>query len=140
MAYSQTTRRPSDRIRRDLTHFENIHEYHVGGLSDQLGRSTVVTTKSNAVQQDDRRSRRAEVKIAAIIDAGPGRVFSVMVHNVSAHGIMAELSAQLVPGRPVTVDLAGVGRTAGRVAWLRDGHVGIAFVEPLTLNQISAIL
>lgn len=98
-----------------------------------------MTNTTNAVQLDDRRSRRAEVEISAVIDAGPGRVFPVVVQNLSAHGIMAELSAQLVPGRPVAVELAGVGRTAGRVAWVRDGHVGIAFVDPLTLDQINAI-
>jgi len=96
--------------------------------------------KTNSVALDDRRSRRADVRIPATIDAGPGRVFSVFVHNVSAHGVMAELSAQLVPGRPVTILMAGLDKTAGRVAWLRDGHVGIAFGEPLTLEQINAIL
>lgn len=93
----------------------------------------------DAVPQDDRRSRRAEVILAAVIDAGPGRVYPVTVHNVSAHGIMAELSVQLIPGRPVAVEFAQIGRTAGRVAWLRDGHIGIAFVEPLTLAQIDAL-
>mgnify|MGYP000529998212 CR=1 FL=1 len=96
--------------------------------------------KTNAVPLDDRRSRRADVRLPATIDAGPGRVYPVIVHNVSAHGVMAELAVQLVPGRPVTVVMAGLEKTAGRVAWLRDGHVGIAFAEPLTLDQINAIL
>lgn len=99
-----------------------------------------MTIKTNAVPVDDRRSRRAEVRLPATIDAGPGRVFSVLVHNVSAHGVMAEVDIQLVPGRPVTIAMAGLAKTAGRVAWLRDGHVGIAFAEPLTLEQINAIL
>lgn len=97
-------------------------------------------SKINAIAEDDRRSRRAEVRLPATVDAGPGRVYPVVVHNVSAHGIMAELPAQLVPGRPVTVTMAGLKKITGRVAWLRDGHVGIAFVEPLTVEQINAIL
>jgi hypothetical protein len=96
--------------------------------------------KTNTVPLDDRRSRRADVRLPATIDAGPGRLFSVIVHNVSAHGVMAEVDVQLVPGRPVTVTMAGLEKTVGRVAWLRDGHVGIAFAEPLTLDQINAIL
>jgi PilZ domain len=99
-----------------------------------------VTIRSNAVQQDDRRSRRTDVRLAASIDAGPGRIYPVIINNVSAHGVMAELGVQLVPGRPVTVTLAGLDKVLGRVAWLRDGHIGIAFVEPLTLDQINAIL
>ncbi len=97
-------------------------------------------SQTNAAQQDDRRSRRTDIRLPATIDAGPGRVFSVTVHNVSAHGVMAELSTPLVPGRPVTVEMAGLGKTAGRVAWIRDDHIGIAFAEPLTLDQIEAIL
>ncbi len=97
-------------------------------------------TNTKIVQQDDRRSRRTAIRIAGTIDAGPGRIYSVLVHNVSVHGVMAETNEQLVPGRPVTVVMAGLDKTAGRVAWIRDGHVGIAFAEPLTLDQIDAIL
>ncbi len=99
-----------------------------------------MTYQTNAVPQDDRRSRRTDIHLPATVDAGPGRVYPVIVHNVSAHGVMAESAMQLVPGRPVTVVMAGLGKVAGRVAWLRDGHVGIAFLEPLTLDQINAIL
>ncbi len=96
--------------------------------------------KTNAAPQDDRRSRRTDVRLSATIDAGPGRIYPIVVQNVSAHGVMAEIGAQVVPGRPVTLVMAGLDKTAGRVAWLRDGQVGIAFMEPLTLEQINAIL
>jgi hypothetical protein len=99
-----------------------------------------VTTNAKATQPDDRRSRRAEVRLPATIDAGPGRTLPVIVHNVSAHGFMAELDVQLIPGRPVSVSMAGLDRTAARVAWQRDGQVGIAFVEPLTFDEINNIL
>jgi PilZ domain len=105
-----------------------------------MERSGVVMNKTNVVPVDDRRSRRTDVRLPATIDAGPGRVYPVIVHNVSAHGVMAELGVQLVPGRPVAMTMAGLEKAAGRVAWLRDGHVGIAFVEPLTLDQINALI
>ncbi len=89
---------------------------------------------------DDRRSRRTDLSAAARIEAGPGRMFAVNVHNVSAHGLMVEVDARFVPGRPVTIEMVGLGRVSGRVAWVRAGHAGIAFAEPLTLDQINAIL
>ena len=97
-------------------------------------------TKTNAIPEDDRRSRRADVRLPATINAGPGRVYPALVHNVSAHGVMAELPVQLVPGRPVTITMVGLDKIGGRVAWLRDGHIGIAFAEPLTVEQIAAVL
>ncbi len=92
------------------------------------------------VAQDDRRSRRTEIEINAVVDAGPGRRVNVVILNVSAHGIMARSDATFVPGRPVTVTGPGLDQTAGRIAWLRDGHLGIAFREPLSVEQIDAIV
>lgn len=89
---------------------------------------------------DDRRSRRTDVRVNALVEAGPGRTYETSARNVSAHGVMVEIDMELVPGRPVHIALAGLGRVAGRVAWAREGHTGIAFVEPLTLEQINAIL
>lgn len=89
---------------------------------------------------DDRRSRRTDVRVSALVEAGPGRTYDTSARNVSAHGVMLELEMELAPGRPVHIALAGLGRVAGRVAWARDGHTGIAFVEPLTLAQINDIL
>jgi hypothetical protein len=95
--------------------------------------------KSNVVAQDDRRSRRTEICIDAIVDAGPGRQSSVVVLNVSAHGVMARTVTSFVPGRPVTLTAGALAAVPGRIAWQRDGHVGIAFSEPLTIAQIDAI-
>ncbi|MES2288660.1 MAG: PilZ domain-containing protein [Pseudomonadota bacterium] len=97
---------------------------------------------SNLKQEitDDRRSRRADVRVNALIEAGPGRTYETSARNVSAHGVMVELEMELAPGRPVHIALAGLGRVAGRIAWARDGHTGIAFVDPLTLAQINDIL
>lgn len=89
---------------------------------------------------DDRRSRRTDVRVSALVEAGPGRTYDTSARNVSAHGVMVELEMELPPGRPVHIALAGLGRVAGRIAWARDGHTGIAFVEPLTLSQINDIL
>ncbi len=99
-----------------------------------------MTTNAKATQPDDRRSRRADIRLPATLEAGPGRSFQIIVQNISAHGFMAELEAQLVPGRPVTVSMASLDRTPARVAWQREGQIGIAFVDPLTYEQICNIL
>ena len=98
--------------------------------------------KSNVsnVLVDDRQSRRTDVRWTATIDVGPGRRMIAVVQNLSAHGLMVELDKRLAPGRPVAVEMSGLGRVAARIAWTRDGHAGVAFVEPLTVDQINAII
>lgn len=97
-------------------------------------------TNSQILPIDDRRSRRTDVRLTATIDLGPGRSTTAIVQNVSAHGLMVEIDKRLVPGRPVAVEMKGLGRVPGRIAWTRDGHTGVAFVEPLTPEQINAIV
>lgn len=97
-------------------------------------------SKVSNVPIDDRRSRRTDVRQTATIDLGPGRAATAIVQNVSAHGLMVEIDPRFVPGRPVAVEMTGLGRVAARIAWTRDGHAGVAFVEPLTVDQINAIL
>ena len=94
----------------------------------------------NTAVSDDRQSRRSEVRLVAVIHLGPGQRIDAIAHNVSAHGVMVETDARFVPGRPVSIDLAGLPRTPGRVAWVREGHAGLSFVQPLTLEQLLAIV
>ena len=88
---------------------------------------------------DDRRSVRNHVRLEGSLQVGT-KTFPVIVLNVSAHGVMAEFDQSLSPGRPVTVELSGLVATRGRVAWVRQGHMGVAFDEPLTLGALLAIV
>ena len=88
---------------------------------------------------EERRSSRNDVRADGVLQVGTAR-HAVTVLNVSAHGVMVQSEARLVPGRPVTVELEGLAPTRGRVAWAREGHVGIAFNNPLTLHALLAIV
>ncbi len=94
----------------------------------------------NVALSDERQSMRSEIRLPASIVAGPSRRVAATVLNISAHGVMAEVKASFVPGRPVTLELAGLAPTAGRIAWTRQGHVGIAFAVPLTVEALLALV
>lgn len=64
------------------------------------------------------------------IDGLDGPV-SVRVRNLSAGGLMAEMPDPVSPDSAVTVELRGLGRVTGRVAWQTEGRVGIAFDRPI---------
>lgn len=49
------------------------------------------------------------------------------VRNLSATGMMADCEAALAKGQQVIMELRGVGRVLGKVAWTRNDRVGIVF-------------
>ncbi|MDB5698238.1 MAG: PilZ protein [Alphaproteobacteria bacterium] len=51
----------------------------------------------------------------------------VRVRNLSADGMMADYHEPSVPGDAVVVTLRGIGSVAGKVAWVGQGRIGIAF-------------
>jgi hypothetical protein len=68
----------------------------------------------------------ASLKIEGVRDE-----MSVRVRNLSAGGLMAELPEPVSPDSAVEIELRGVGRLTGRVAWQTEGRAGIAFDRPI---------
>jgi hypothetical protein len=87
---------------------------------------------------DDRRIDRSEMAIAAGLRTARGRRVAITVRNISTNGFMAEGGSTMVPGIPVTLDLNGILLEA-RIIWKRAGHVGGAFLSPITGEVLSAI-
>ena len=53
------------------------------------------------------------------------------VRNLSAGGMMVEISNPFEKGDELTVELRGVGVVTGRVAWALNGRIGIALDKPI---------
>ncbi|HEX7783089.1 MAG TPA: PilZ domain-containing protein [Sphingobium sp.] len=53
------------------------------------------------------------------------------VRNLSATGLMADCEAALAKGQQVIMEIRGVGRVFGRIAWTRNDRVGIVFDKPI---------
>ncbi len=60
-----------------------------------------------------------------------GRNHVVRVGNISASGVMVFYADDPHIGDQVTLQLLDHGAVAGQVRWVRDGHVGINFDDPL---------
>jgi len=54
-------------------------------------------------------------------------VIPVRVRNLSAIGMMADHNDFSLPGEEVIVTLRGIGSVAGKVAWVRNGRMGVEF-------------
>ncbi|MEO5493357.1 MAG: PilZ domain-containing protein [Sphingomonas sp.] len=71
------------------------------------------------------------------IDGRPGPL-QVRVRNLSPGGLMAEYPHPIEIGRAVEVEMRGVGKVAGQVAWTAAGRIGVAFdsaIDPLQARK-----
>ncbi len=62
----------------------------------------------------------------------------VRVRNLSTGGLMAEYSGPVATGTAVEVNVRGVGWVPGKVAWVTDGRIGIAFdqtIDPMLARR-----
>ena len=55
----------------------------------------------------------------------------VRVRNLSAGGMMAEVSLKVQRGQMVWVNVRNIGWIEGSVAWIQEGRFGIAFREEI---------
>lgn len=64
------------------------------------------------------------------VDGRPGTP-QVRVRNLSPGGLMAEYPHPLDIGTAVRLELRGVGKVTGQVAWTAAGRIGVAFDSPI---------
>ena len=78
-----------------------------------------------------KKSRDSLFLVAGLrIENRPGSI-EVRVRNLSSGGLMAEYAHPLEIGTAVEVDVRGVGRVVGEVAWTTAGRIGISFDKPI---------
>lgn len=82
----------------------------------------------------NRRSRRSNVLLAASIEAG-GSEIAVKLRNLSAFGALVVGENLPAAGESVLFRRKELG-VPGRVAWVRDGHAGVAFDEELPPQDV----
>ena len=68
----------------------------------------------------------AQLRIAP--DASP---ITVRVRNLSPGGLMAEFAGRVTTEQPIDIEVRGIGWIEGRVAWVAEGRIGIAFNDPI---------
>ncbi len=85
-----------------------------------------------AAVTDDAASQRHENRdslflVAQFRVAGTRQAEQVRVRNLSAGGLMAEVSSPIVQGTAVEMEVRGIGWITGKIAWYAAGRVGVAF-------------
>lgn len=79
-----------------------------------------------------RSARRDSMFLLADIASADGKIAAkARIRNLSETGMMADCDARLVATQKVLVDLRGIGKVAGSVAWKEGARIGVAFEEPI---------
>lgn len=90
--------------------------------------------RNGAEPREPRRKLRLEV---------PGSIASgvaanVLVHNISATGMLLESEAPLAPNERFEIDLPDAGATRAKVIWTSGKLFGCAFEKPISAATLSA--
>jgi len=68
---------------------------------------------------------------ASILCMASGETHALRVRNISSGGLMAECAHDFATGDRVELDVRGVGKQAGQIAWTGHGKLGVSFDDPI---------
>ena len=87
---------------------------------------------SSADQRKHERIPAKGRKLQLLIDGSPT---NFALENISEGGAMGDNPAELTPGSRVHVRFEGGILVPAEVKWAEDGHVGLAFTNPVLLDR-----
>lgn len=90
--------------------------------------------ESGAIPRDNRRTLQLQAQGALV----SGLATNVIIHNVSATGMLVESDVALTPGEGIAVDLPQMGVTPAKVVWTSGKLFGCQFEAPISSAALSA--
>jgi len=100
---------------------------------DQFSKDSFVPEGQVAAKRT--KSRDSLFLVASLRITGRPGVTEVRVRNLSSGGLMAEYLHPIDIGTAVEIELRGVGKVIGEVAWTAAGRIGISFASPIDPMQ-----
>ncbi|GEN98744.1 hypothetical protein NSE01_05770 [Novosphingobium sediminis] len=85
------------------------------------------------------RAPRRKLRLEAEGTTAGGQTARVMIHNVSATGLLIESPIALIEGELVELDLPQVGSAAARVVWMSENFYGCRFDAALPVGALGAL-
>jgi hypothetical protein len=82
-------------------------------------------------EQSKRQEKRDSLFLSATVKIESGKPFVTRVRNLSAGGMMIDVTNDPAPGALLVAEVRGIGEIAGRIAWSSPGRAGVAFAEEI---------
>lgn len=90
------------------------------------------------VSDDARRAPRRTLRFLASGSLASGEATNVIVHNVSATGLLLESRLALAEGETIVIDMPQAGPVPARVIWQSGALTGCRFDAPVSAAALSA--
>lgn len=101
-----------------------------------------MTSNDIASNQHAAREARGSERVELMIETdgliGPGVAARVMLHNLSATGVLVETEAALDIAQLIHLNLPEAGQVAASIIWTSDNLYGCKFAQPLSRAALSA--
>jgi diguanylate cyclase (GGDEF)-like protein len=98
----------------------------------QLARARSVEADGHQCLREPRQRLMRRALIAV-----DGEVVEVRLRNISAMGTLVECERPVAPGKPLTIDIVGVGPVTGTVRWAQRSRFGIRFDKQFDLSRLA---
>jgi hypothetical protein len=85
-----------------------------------------------------RQVERNRLRLDASLGHADAAGIDVVVHDLSAHGFLAQTAASLPIGSEVWLELAGVGRLSARIRWRGSSTIGCEFETAISPDVLAA--
>jgi hypothetical protein len=106
-------------------------------LSKESHQETTFSLSERAPQPGERRRDPRHLtilRVGALI--GPAGRELCLIRNISAGGLMAHVYSQHADGEQVAVELKGHQPIAGKVVWVEESNIGIAFDNQIDVPEM----
>ena len=94
--------------------------------------STPASSKASRPQR-----RRLQLEVGGSLASGGAA--AVLIHNISATGLLLETATGLSDGERIDIELPDLGPTAATIVWTSDTFYGGRFDAPLSVALLSAL-
>jgi len=81
--------------------------------------------------------RRLQLEVSGALASG--NAASVLIHNVSATGLLLETETALSEGERIEIDLPELGLTSATIVWSDEKFHGAHFDNPVSVATLSAL-
>lgn len=94
--------------------------------------------EESSQQAGKARDPRRMLRLEALGLTAGGDSARVLVHNISANGLLLESEVSLEPGERIDIDLPHAGPTSARIMWTSGSFFGCQFDAPISSAALSA--